>query len=163
MDPLTIGLLAGAALGVGKSIMGGQEAKRKRKAEGTIAQWSPWTGMSAQRVDEPDTFGNILQGGATGAMLGQGIGAAGAAGGGAAGAAGAGGATAGAAGSGAATGAAGASGGGAALSAGTAGAGAAGAGQNMRMAPGAANYSAYGAQTAQDQALLAKYPWLRMS
>lgn len=155
MDPLTIGLLAGAALGVGKSIMGGQEAKRKRKAEGTIAQWSPWTGMSAQRVDEPDTFGNILQGGATGAMLGQGIGAAGAAG--------AGGATAGAAGSGAATGAAGASGGGAALSAGTAGAGAAGAGQNMSMAPGAANYGAYGAQTAQDQALLAKYPWLRMS
>lgn len=160
MDPLTIGLLAGAALGVGKSIMGGQQAKRNRKAEGTIAQWSPWTGMSAQRVEDPDTFGNILQGGATGAMLGQGIGAAGAAGGSAAGAAGAEGATAGAAGS----GTAGASGG-AALSAegAGAGAGAAGAGQNMSMAPGAANYSAYGAQTAQDQALLAKYPWLRMS
>jgi hypothetical protein len=81
MDPITIGLLAGAGLGLVKNQMEGQQAAKERKAEGTIAQWSPWTGMAAHRVKDPSMIGDVMSGGMTGAMLGQ------AAGGGAAGAA----------------------------------------------------------------------------
>lgn len=143
MDPLTIGLIAGAALGVGRSVLGAQQAERNRKAEGTIAQWSPWTGMGAQRVQDPDTFGNVMQGGLTGAMMGQAIGGAGAAG-----------AESGAAESTPATSA-------------DAGSTSLTGSENMSVDPklaAAKSGPVYGAQAGSiDPALLAKYPWLRMS
>lgn len=84
MDPITIGLLAGGGIGLLRGIGQQGEAKRQRLQEAAIAQYSPWTGMSPQRVQNADVLGSVMQGGMTGAMVGQGIG------GGSAGAAGAG-------------------------------------------------------------------------
>lgn len=82
MDPMTIGLLAGGGLGLGKGMLEQQQAARDRKMEGAIAQWSPWTGMQAGRVKDPSMIGSVLSGGLTGAMMGQAMGGgAGAAGG----------------------------------------------------------------------------------
>jgi len=149
MDPLTIGLIAGAALGVGRSVLGAQQAERNRKAEGTIAQWSPWTGMGAQRVQDPDTMGNVMEGAAMGAAFGQGLKKAGVGKEAAVAAAGAD-ATSSASGD-----------GGAALTSQES------SGENMSVDPklaAAKSGPAYGAQAGSiDPALLAKYPWLRMS
>lgn len=82
MDPITIGLLAGAGTGLGKGLLDQEKEKRNRKMEAQIAAYSPWSGMGAQRVQEADTLGAVMQGGMTGAMMGQmmGGGSAGAAG-----------------------------------------------------------------------------------
>lgn len=85
-----IPLAVGAGLGVAKNIEGQAQASAQRKAEAAKTRFSPWTGMVGQAVKSPSLFGDVLQGGAAGAMLGQGLEATGALGGGAAGAQGAG-------------------------------------------------------------------------
>lgn len=93
MDPVTMGLLAGAGVGLLKGgVLDKNKEKRQRKQEAEIARYSPWTGMQAQRVQEADPLGSAMQGAMGGAMLGQGLGGMG--GGGAAAAAPAGGAAA---------------------------------------------------------------------
>ena len=64
-------ILAGAGLGAVRSMQQEQQAKQDRKREAEIARWSPWSGMQAQRVGTPDYMDNIMQGGLTGAMMGQ--------------------------------------------------------------------------------------------
>jgi hypothetical protein len=66
--------LGGAALGAIKTeFYDKPAAKRQRKAEAEKARWSPWTGMQAQNVAEPDTLGAALQGGMGLGMLGANI------------------------------------------------------------------------------------------
>lgn len=75
MDPITIGLLAGAGLGLGKGLLvDGPAADRQRKVSAVEARYSPWTGIQPQQVKEADPMGNAMQGGLTGAMVGQGVG-----------------------------------------------------------------------------------------
>lgn len=70
MDPVTIGLV-GAGLGVGKGLLDQQKEKRDRELQAQIAMWSPWTGMAPQQVQEADVLGSAMQGGMSGAALGQ--------------------------------------------------------------------------------------------
>lgn len=82
MDPITIGLLAGAGVGLLKGgVLDRQKEQRQRKQEAEIQRWSPWTGMQAQRVQEADPLGAAMQGGMTGAMVGNAMGPAAAPGG----------------------------------------------------------------------------------
>jgi hypothetical protein len=68
MDPMTIGLLAGA--GLLKSELVDRPREERQKAAVT-ARWSPWTGMAPNQIQEADPFGSAIQGGLTGAMLSQ--------------------------------------------------------------------------------------------
>lgn len=71
MDPITIGLLVGAGSGILRGIGQKEEAREARKREAEIAKWSPWTGMEAQRVANPNTFDPIMQGALVGAAMGK--------------------------------------------------------------------------------------------
>lgn len=74
MDPITMGLLGGSALGLVKGgILDADKEKRQRKQEAEIARYSPWTGMKAQAVQSADPLGSAMQGATTGGMLGSGI------------------------------------------------------------------------------------------
>ena len=73
MDPTLIASLGGAGLGLLKQFEDQKAADRARKQEASIAQWSPWTGMAAQRIADPSLLGNVSQGALTGAAMGQGI------------------------------------------------------------------------------------------
>lgn len=66
----------GAAAGAAKAESDRRKAEAQRKTEGTIAAYSPWTGMQAQRVSDPDFLGSTLQGASMGASMGQNIDAA---------------------------------------------------------------------------------------
>lgn len=52
----------------------GEEADRKLAAE--TARYSPWTGMRPGQVKRANLGGTLIQGGATGALLGQQLGGA---------------------------------------------------------------------------------------
>jgi hypothetical protein len=67
-------LLAGAALGGVKTLFGKGRESRDRKLAAETQRYAPWTGLEAKPVQEESLFGNLLQGGVTGAMLGQGLG-----------------------------------------------------------------------------------------
>lgn len=70
--------IAMAAAGAAKGMLDEKAAAKKRAAEGQIAQWSPWTGMQAQRVDNgPGVLGGAMQGGLAGASLMQAMGGSG--------------------------------------------------------------------------------------
>ncbi len=69
--PFPIALAVGAALGAAKYKQDEEKAKRQRETEGTIAAYSPWTGMQAQRVEDPNLLGSMLGGASTGASMGQ--------------------------------------------------------------------------------------------
>ena len=71
--PLWVPMAVGAAMGVAKNIAGKSAAKKRRKVEAAKSRWAPWTGgPGGQAVGDPSMFGNVLQGGAAGAMFGQG-------------------------------------------------------------------------------------------
>lgn len=67
--------LAAAGLGVGlgglKSIFDEMRANRQRQVAGAEARFSPWTGIRPRQVEEPNLFGNLLQGGLTGYLMGS--------------------------------------------------------------------------------------------
>jgi len=71
MDPITIGLLAGAGLGFLKGQGDVENAKEARKREAEIARWSPWTGLAPQRVEPGNVMYSAMQGGLTGAQFGK--------------------------------------------------------------------------------------------
>ena len=75
----------GAGLGLLKNVEGQAQAAAQRKAEAAKTRYSPWTGMMGQAVRSPSLIGDVVQGGATGAMLGQSLESAGTLGPGAAG------------------------------------------------------------------------------
>ncbi len=72
MGPLALAAI-GAGVGLLKSNADRQRAERQRQMESEVARYSPWTGFAPQRVQEADPLGSVMQGGMTGAMLGQGM------------------------------------------------------------------------------------------
>jgi hypothetical protein len=73
MDPMTIGLLAGAGTGLLKSeLIDRPEAARQRKLQAEVARYSPWTGMQANtNLKGANPLGSVMQGGMAGAQVGQ--------------------------------------------------------------------------------------------
>ena len=71
MDPITIGLLTGAGLGVLRGQAQKEEAAAAREREAEIARWSPWTGLKPERVGQPNTWDPIMQGALAGAAFGK--------------------------------------------------------------------------------------------
>jgi hypothetical protein len=54
--------------------MGDQaRADKQRQAEAAVTRYSPWTGMQGKSVQDPDMFGTLAGGVASGAMMGQGM------------------------------------------------------------------------------------------
>jgi hypothetical protein len=75
--PLLIGLGVGAGAGLAKTELIDQPQYQKQKQLAAATQrYSPWTGMKATAPEQPNPLGNMMQFGATGAALGQGVGAA---------------------------------------------------------------------------------------
>ncbi len=77
MDPITIGLLAGGGLGLGKGFLDQGKEQRQRQQEAAIARWSPWTGMHPNQIQQADPLGSTMQGLVAGGQMGQGLKAAG--------------------------------------------------------------------------------------
>lgn len=74
MDPITIGLLAGAGTGLLKNYLVDAPAEqRNRKLQAATARWSPWTNMKPTAVKEANPFGNALQFGVAGGGMGGNI------------------------------------------------------------------------------------------
>ena len=68
------GLAIAAALALAKDKLVDQPAAdRKRKLAAATERFSPWTGLHAQPVDDPNALGSMMSAGATGAMIGQGV------------------------------------------------------------------------------------------
>lgn len=68
MDPMTIGLLAGLAKSV---LVDKPQEDRDRQLAAATQRLSPWTHLQANPIQKANPFGNMLQFGATGAMVGQ--------------------------------------------------------------------------------------------
>lgn len=66
----------GAALGAAKYASDSESASRQRELQGKIATYSPWTGLKPSNVQDPNAFGDILQGAAGVGTLNQGLNAA---------------------------------------------------------------------------------------
>lgn len=66
--PLALG--AGAGL-LKNELVDKPQNEAMQAAEAEKTKWSPWTGMKGQTLKPPSAFGSMLQGGATGAMIGQ--------------------------------------------------------------------------------------------
>lgn len=74
MDPVTIGLLAGAGIGAVKGgVLDRQKEERQRQRDAELARWSPWSGIGPQGIQEADMLGSTMQGAMGGAMLGSNI------------------------------------------------------------------------------------------
>lgn len=73
MDPMTIGMIAGSVLGLAKGEEDKHTEKKQRKLNAEITRYSPWTRIGQQPVRMADPTGSLLQGGLSGAMMGQGI------------------------------------------------------------------------------------------
>ncbi len=71
MDPVTMSLILGGT-GLAKSLLIDQpKENRQRQLAAETQRYSPWTGLQAGQIQEADPFGSALQGGMTGASLGQ--------------------------------------------------------------------------------------------
>jgi hypothetical protein len=66
--PLVAALLGGAT--IGKHFMARDAANRDRKLQSETARYRPWTGLTPQATQDPNLFADLLQGGATAAMMG---------------------------------------------------------------------------------------------
>jgi len=71
MEPMTIGLLAGAGAGLLKGLHERKQEARDRALAAETARWSPWTGMQPKMPQRTDVMGNVISGGTTGLLLGQ--------------------------------------------------------------------------------------------
>lgn len=67
-------ILGGAGLGIVKHFASDKpKEERQRRLAAETARYSPWTGMQPQQVQDADIFGNVMQGGLTGASFAQGL------------------------------------------------------------------------------------------
>lgn len=66
-----LGLGGGGILGLTKAAA----AKKQAQVQGATTRYSPWTGMQAPAPDKVNMFGDMLQGGLSGAAFQQGLGA----------------------------------------------------------------------------------------
>lgn len=73
MDPITLAAIGGG-IGLARGMSKQKQAERDRKMSSEIARWSPWTGMQAPTPYNVDPLDSVMQGGMTGAMLGQSLG-----------------------------------------------------------------------------------------
>lgn len=71
MDPITLGLLIGGGTGLLKGMSDAEQAKHQRKVEAEIARYSPWTGMTPQRVAQPNVIDPAMQGALAGMAMGK--------------------------------------------------------------------------------------------
>jgi hypothetical protein len=61
-----------AGVGAYKGMEENKQAKKEQKAQAEVARWSPWTGMTPQKVDKgAGIFGGALQGGSSGLAMSQ--------------------------------------------------------------------------------------------
>lgn len=80
--PLLAAAGIGAALGAIKhAAVDAPRMARQNKLATETTRYSPWTGLIAKQPDEESLFGNMFQGGLTGAAFNQGLGSAAPAGG----------------------------------------------------------------------------------
>lgn len=71
MDPLTTALVMGG-IGLAKSELVDRPREREqRRQAAVIARYSPWTGMTPGGIQQANPFASAVEGGITGAMLGQ--------------------------------------------------------------------------------------------
>lgn len=79
MNPMVIGLLAGAGLGMLKGQQDdkayGEAKKESDRINAVKARYSPWTGIRPNDFNQkaPSMMGSIMQGGMAGGMFGQGF------------------------------------------------------------------------------------------
>lgn len=73
MDPVTIGILAGAGMGLVKGMSDKDRERKDRRVAAETAMWSPWTGMQPDKVQSADVMGSTMQGGLAGASVGQSV------------------------------------------------------------------------------------------
>ncbi len=71
MDPITIGLLIGAATGMFKGGMDAKKEKAQRDQASAAQRWSPWTHIQAGPIQTADPMGSTMQGALAGASMGQ--------------------------------------------------------------------------------------------
>lgn len=71
MDPITLGLLIGGGTGLLKGMSDAEQAKHQRQVEAEIARYSPWTGMTPQRVAQPNVIDPAMQGALAGMAMGK--------------------------------------------------------------------------------------------
>jgi hypothetical protein len=65
-------LAIGAGVGLAKNqLIDAPEAARQRTLQAATARYSPWTGLKAQPVANPNPFAAAIQGGVTGAAMGK--------------------------------------------------------------------------------------------
>jgi hypothetical protein len=65
-------LLAGAGAGLGKHyLVDKPKQERMAKLAGATERYSPWTGLHAKEVEQPNLIGNLVGGAATGGLMGQ--------------------------------------------------------------------------------------------
>ncbi len=72
MDPITIGLLIGAATGMLKGGLDEKKEASQRKETSAAQKWSPWTHMQGGPIQRADPLGSTMQGALAGAAVGQG-------------------------------------------------------------------------------------------
>jgi hypothetical protein len=65
------GALAGAILGLGKGMLDKKKEDADRKIQAETTRYSPWTHMQAAAPQRADLLGSTMQGGMTGAAMGQ--------------------------------------------------------------------------------------------
>lgn len=70
MDPITIGLLIGAAGGLLNSQAQQTTDDKNRQVQAKIAQYSPWTHMTPGPTTNANPVGNVMQGALAGGMFG---------------------------------------------------------------------------------------------
>lgn len=63
-------LVLGAILGGAKAISDSEREKRNRKTEAEVSRYSPWTGITPNKVQQADPLGAVGQGVMTGMMAG---------------------------------------------------------------------------------------------
>ncbi len=73
LDPMTMGAVGGAGLGILKYPMDVSKEHRDRAQAAAMIRWSPWTGLKPNEIHSADLLGNVMQGGSQGAAMGQNV------------------------------------------------------------------------------------------
>jgi len=71
MGPWGVAAILGGAGLLKSELVDRPKEKRQRQLAAETQRYSPWTGLSAQPIQEADPWGSVIGGGATGLSLGQ--------------------------------------------------------------------------------------------